>query len=312
MKFDVSFVSTCPPDQIVKFSLIAEKMGFNAVWMAHDMLWDNAWVICGAIANSTSRILVGPGIINPFSCSLPEIAMAAASLDNLSHGRCVLGIGPGAKGMLHDSGIPQNNVISRLNESIIYLKNSLNPNSNILKIDVNNEIPLYIGCQSPKLLEHVGRWGVGNLLLLSPPKYAPKALNFIKKGSELSNLPIQIDNLVASVFISLSKKTEDAEKRFGDFIISVLPHLSSYQLIESNISDSEIISIIDQYDQKGWSSLPSKIFELGAIGVESCIKTFEYLSKVGFNRIKFGSPLGPNIEESLSIFHDEILTVFSD
>lgn len=312
MKFDISFVSTCPPDQIVKFSLIAEKMGFNAVWMAHDMLWDNAWVLCGAIANSTSKILVGPGIINPFSCSLPEIAMAATSLDNLSNGRCVLGIGPGAKGMLHDAGIDQNNVISRLNESVQYLKNSLNPASNIMNIDVTHEIPIYIGCQSPKMLEHVGRWGVGTLLLLSPPKYASKALGFIKKGAKLSNSSLQHDNLVASVFISLSRKNEEAEKRFGDFIISVLPHLSSYQLIESNLSDSEIISIIDVYNQKGWSSLPSKIFELGAIGVESCIKTFESLTKVGFNRFKFGSPLGPDIEESLSIFHDEILPIFTD
>ncbi len=99
MIFDTSFVSSSgSPLEICHLAVKAEKLGFNAVWMAHDLLSDNAWVICGAIANSTSKIMVGPGIVNPYSCSLPEIAMAAASLDNLSKGRCLLGIGPGPEG----------------------------------------------------------------------------------------------------------------------------------------------------------------------------------------------------------------------
>ena len=69
--------------------------------------WDNTWVVCGAIAGSTVRIRVGPGIVNPYSCSMPEIAMGAASLDNLSNGRCVLGIGSGAKHLLLEGRVRQ-------------------------------------------------------------------------------------------------------------------------------------------------------------------------------------------------------------
>lgn len=303
MIFDISFVSSSgSPSEICRLAANAERLGFNAVWMAHDLLSDNAWVICGAIANSTSRIKVGPGIVNPYSCSLPEIAMAAVSLDNLSKGRCVLGVGPGAKRLLLDGKIKQTQVLSKLEQTIGYLKEALKPGSETLKISVNRTIPVYVGCQSPKLLECVGRWGVGALPLLTPPSYASKAFASMKKGAEAAGVELRKQDLVASILVSLARDENEAARSFADFITSILLHLSPHQLGELGISPKEASEIVRRYPQEGWEMLPSKIYQLGAVGVENCIKALNEAARAGFTRAKIGSPLGPSKEIAMQMF----------
>jgi len=312
MIFDTSFVSSSgSPSEICRLAVRAEKLGFNAVWMAHDLLWDNAWVICGAVANSTSRIGVGPGIVNPYSCSLPEIAMAAGSLDNLSNGRCVLGVGPGAKRLLLDGNIEQTQVMRKLEQTIDYLKKTLKPNSEILRINLNRTVPLHVGCQSPRLLEHIGRWGVGALPLLTPPSYASKAFASMKKGAEEAGMELRRQELVASIFVSLARDENDAARTFADFITSILKHLSPYQLEELRISANEVSEIVGRYPEEGWEMLPSKIFQLGAVGVENCIKALDEVAHAGFTRAKIGSPLGPEKEVAMEIFAKDVAQHFA-
>jgi 5,10-methylenetetrahydromethanopterin reductase len=311
MIFDTSFVSSSgSPSEICRLAVKAEALGFNAVWMAHDLLWDNAWVICGAIANSTSRVKVGPGIVNPYSCSLPEIAMAAASLDNLSNGRCMLGIGPGARRLLLDGNIRQTQVIGRLGEAVRYLKETLRPGAGILKIDMERAIPIYVGGQSPRLLEHIGRWGVGALPLLTPPSYASKAFALMKRGAEETGIELKKRDLVASLLVSLAKDENKAMKTFADFITSILRHLSPHQLHELQMSREDVAEVVRRYSEKGWETLPSKVYELGAVGVENCIKAFEEVADAEFTRAKFGGPLGPDREIALEIFAKDVVPHF--
>jgi len=313
MIFDISFVSSSgSPSEICRLAAKAENLGFNSVWMAHDLLWDNAWVICGAVADSTSRIKVGPGIVNPYSCSLPEIAMAAASLDNLSDGRCVLGVGPGAKRLLLDGNIRQTQVMNTLDQTIGYLKKALKPESEILRMDLKRAIPVYVGCQSPKLLEHIGRWEVGALPLLTPPSYASKAFALIKKGAEAVRAELRQQDLVASILVSLAKDEDEAARAFADFITSILQHLSLHQLGELGISLRDVSEVVRRYPEEGWEMLPSRIYQLGAVGVEGCIKALDEVRRAGFNRAKIGAPLGPNKEMAMETFAKDVAHQFTN
>jgi 5,10-methylenetetrahydromethanopterin reductase len=310
--FDISFVSSSgSPSEICHLAARAEKLGFRAAWMAHDLLSDNAWVICGAVANSTSRIEVGPGIVNPYSCSLPEIAMGAASLDNLSNGRCVLGIGPGAKRLLLDGNIRQVRAMSKLEESISYLRQALGPETEILKIRPTRSVPIYMGGQSPRLLENIGRWGVGALPLLTPPSYASKAFALMKKGADSAGIELKQEDLVASILVSLANDENEAARTFADFTASILQHLSPYQLIEVGITPKEVSEIVRRYLEEGWEALPSKIYELGAVGTENCIKALNEVARGGFTRAKIGSPLGPDKEMAMEMFVKSVQQHFS-
>jgi len=311
--FDVSFTSaTGSPSYICSLASRSERLGFRSVWMAHDLLWDNAWVICGAIARSTSKVLLGPGIVNPYSSSLPEIAMASASLDNLSDGRCLLGIGPGARLMLEDARILQTNVISRLGEAVAYLREALKPDSKVLRTGLTRRIPLFVGCQSPRLLEHIGRWQVGALPLLTPPSYAKTAMDAIVSGAKKVGKGVRRSDLIASILVSLSRDKEAALERFAKFITSILVHLSPYQLGAAGVHQNEVTDLLRDYSEKGWTAMPEKVFKLGATDIESCTRALEEVSRAGFTRVKCGSPLGPDEKEAMNILAKKIFPHFKD
>jgi F420-dependent oxidoreductase-like protein len=70
----------------------AEKLGYDSVWAAEAYGSDAATVLAW-LAGQTSKIKLGSGIFQMPGRSAAMTAMTAATIDQLSHGRMVLGIG---------------------------------------------------------------------------------------------------------------------------------------------------------------------------------------------------------------------------
>lgn len=105
MQFDLSlspFGATV--DQLVEAARVAESVGFDGVWTYDHMSGSPArathtldpWVTLTAIAGATNRIQLGPLVLNATIRHPAHIAVAAATLQQLSHGRLLLGLGAGA------------------------------------------------------------------------------------------------------------------------------------------------------------------------------------------------------------------------
>src|SRR5258708_24300585 len=77
---------------VVAYVQEADKLGYDTVWVAEAYGWD-AFTICTQLACSTQRIKIGTGIVNVFSRSPALIAQTAGSLDLISNGRFILGLG---------------------------------------------------------------------------------------------------------------------------------------------------------------------------------------------------------------------------
>src|SRR4051794_11712542 len=78
--------------------LEAERLGYESVWAA-EAYGSDAATILGWLAQATSRIRLGSGIFQMPGRSAAMTAMTAATLDQLSGGRMLLGIGSsGAQG----------------------------------------------------------------------------------------------------------------------------------------------------------------------------------------------------------------------
>jgi len=72
--------------------LEAERLGYDSVWAA-EAYGSDAATILGWLAQATSRIRLGSGIFQMPGRSAAMTAMTAATLDQLSGGRMILGIG---------------------------------------------------------------------------------------------------------------------------------------------------------------------------------------------------------------------------
>lgn len=79
----------------------AENLGYDGLWMSE--LWgDNAFVRLTEIATHTDDIELGTAIVNVFSRTPAVLAMAAATLDNISDGRFTLGVGTSTEKAIED------------------------------------------------------------------------------------------------------------------------------------------------------------------------------------------------------------------
>jgi 5,10-methylenetetrahydromethanopterin reductase len=85
--------------QCVELAHAAEDFGFARFWIGDShMIWRELYVLAGAVAVSTKKIAIGPGVTHPSVRHLSVTAGAMATLHELSAGRAFLGFGVGATG----------------------------------------------------------------------------------------------------------------------------------------------------------------------------------------------------------------------
>ena len=86
MRFSIRLNNDLPIEQYVAIAQAAEAAGFDQLWVSHDLFLRSAPVILSACALATERIQLGTCILNPYTMHPSEIAMLAATLDELSGG----------------------------------------------------------------------------------------------------------------------------------------------------------------------------------------------------------------------------------
>jgi alkanesulfonate monooxygenase SsuD/methylene tetrahydromethanopterin reductase-like flavin-dependent oxidoreductase (luciferase family) len=116
--------------EIREMALRAEEIGFDTVWSPDELVgrlvkdgpvygfWDGV-AVPAAIAAVTSRIKVGTWVSSALHRNPGIIAKAAATIDEISGGRFVLGLGAGHAGTGAQSfGLPENHIHERFEEAL--------------------------------------------------------------------------------------------------------------------------------------------------------------------------------------------------
>lgn len=83
-------------DPVVRLAQTAEACGFETVYVGDSqMIWNDVWVALAACAVGTRKVRLGTGVTNMVTRHPAVTANAAMSLNMLSKGRAVLGVGAG-------------------------------------------------------------------------------------------------------------------------------------------------------------------------------------------------------------------------
>jgi 5,10-methylenetetrahydromethanopterin reductase len=102
VQFGLGFAPSVPAPAVIDAAKLAEQLGYDVFWVTDShMAVREAMSMLGALAVSTSRIRLGPGVSHLAGRHPSVIASAMATLDELAPGRIRLGIGVGDSGPLN-------------------------------------------------------------------------------------------------------------------------------------------------------------------------------------------------------------------
>jgi len=173
--------------EIRDLALRAEEMGFDIVWISDELLWRAAdpnplgfWegvAMTGAVAASTSRIKVGTWILSALHRNPGITAKVAETIDEVSGGRFVFGLGAGHAGsQAHAFGLPEDHVVGRFEEAVQIIvpllrggrtdfQGDFHAARNLVQQPVGprpGRIPILIGAKGPRMLriaaQHADIW----------------------------------------------------------------------------------------------------------------------------------------------------------
>ena len=143
-----------PPSNFVQMAQQAERLGFDSVWTAEaygsDALTPLAWV-----GSQTERIRLGTGVCQLSARSPTATAMAALTLDHMSGGRMILGLGVSGPQVVEGwYGAPFSKPLARTREYVSIIRQVL-----AREAPVTNDGPHY-----PLPFHGEGSWGLGKSL----------------------------------------------------------------------------------------------------------------------------------------------------
>jgi probable F420-dependent oxidoreductase len=167
-------------ETIAATSAEAEAAGFDAVWTP-EFYTRSAIVTLSQIAAHTSRCRVGTSIAYATGRSPLVLATEARSLDEVSGGRLVLGLGTGTRRMMEDwHGVDPDGPATRMEELVPLLRRLWRLHEGPVQHDgrfyrcritptaettpgVRDEIPVYTAGVNPRMIQVAGRVADGLL-----------------------------------------------------------------------------------------------------------------------------------------------------
>src|SRR6516164_8957212 len=98
MRIGLLMLGDAPVQVMLDRARLAEAVGYDTVWVADERFYREAYSCLTYFAGHTSKVLLGPCVTDPYSRHPALTAMAIATLDEISGGRAILGVGAGISG----------------------------------------------------------------------------------------------------------------------------------------------------------------------------------------------------------------------
>jgi len=273
--------------EMVKYSQIAEAHGFESVWIAESRLARDAVVPVTAIATDTNRIKVGAGVINTWTRNAALIAQTWATLDELSAGRAMLGLGAWWDPLAKKVGIDRTKPLQCMKEYVQVIRRLFGAEEvtfkgefvkmDGVKLDTLHgtgvrprNVPIYVGGTGFQMLELAGEIADGVLLnYLVSPKYNEKAWESIRRGAQRAHRdPKQIDSpqLIACSMDEDADKAVKLAKSHVTMTIGQQPHIAK----ASGVSEDLIREV--QERMGGWPAKPGGIEKAAEIVPDEVVR----------------------------------------
>lgn len=182
------------PDNL-EFAREAEGLGYDSAWVA-EVGGNDAFALGSAVAGATERLRIGTAVV-PMNIRGPAmLAMAAGTMQAMSGGRAICGIGVSSPQIVHDwNGQPYDRPLQRARETIEVLRAMFSGEKVVYEgecIQVNGyrmmppppqPVPIYLGALNKKMLQLAGEVADGVVINMLGESFVPSVVAEVHKGA---------------------------------------------------------------------------------------------------------------------------------
>jgi len=176
LSFGVTVLPDPPHARFLELIQLAERQGFDTAWTYDShVLWQECYPLLTLLALNTESIRLGLCVTNPGTREPTVTASAHATLQDISGGRMVMGIGRGdsARRVIGQQPVR----IAEFERSLVMIRELMNGrpvtwNERDIQLEWAQgrpEIPMYVAGYGPRALGVAGRVGDGVIIQLADP-----------------------------------------------------------------------------------------------------------------------------------------------
>ena len=161
----------------------AEKHGYESLWTTQLPGARDAALVLAAYAGATERVKLGTGVLPIYTRHPTAMAQMAATLDELSGGRFILGIGVSHRVTVEGLwGLHLEHPVDAMREYLTIVRTSLREGGCSFEgrfftarwaysAPLRPDLPIMISALNPRMLELAGELADGVVLYMCPPSY---------------------------------------------------------------------------------------------------------------------------------------------
>ncbi|MDP6831299.1 MAG: LLM class flavin-dependent oxidoreductase [Alphaproteobacteria bacterium] len=300
---------------LVDYIQQAEKLGVTYAWSAEAWGHD-AVTTLGYLGALTDKIILGTGIMQISARTPSMTAMTALSLDNLTNGRFILGLGVSGPQVVEGlQGVSYKAPLGRLRETVDIIRMGFrgeklryegkhfvlplpDGEGKAIRLDHQpKDIPIYLATLGPKSLEYTGAAADGWLGTSFSPDHAEAHMDHLRKGAADAGRSLTDMDLHASCNVSVGENVQELIDAYKPGVAFSMGAMGSEKTNFYNDAfkragyTDDALAIqrlwIDGKRQEAAERVPDEmVTEFGAVGTPDMVrKRFETYRDAGINAL---------------------------
>ncbi|MEX2704085.1 MAG: LLM class flavin-dependent oxidoreductase [Candidatus Freyrarchaeum guaymaensis] len=318
----------------------AEQCGFESLWYADHLtilpptgrIYD-AFVFLTTMALNTKRLTLCTGVSDPHRRHPVVMAHILATLDVVSNGRAMVGIGAGEAMNLRMYNIDARKPVSKMREFIevmrlLWKEDRVNYDGEFFQMrdaflqlrPVQETIPIYVAANGPKSRRLAGEIGDGWFPFYESPNLIAKHIKDVGEGAKRAGRSMDEIDVCYNCMTAIADDFETAfervefmkgghllfpEKLKEEYNIEVPKDLAIQKLTPSNEDLMKLVQYLDK--------VPDRILQdFNVIGtVDQVIGQLEAFMKAGVKHFALLNR-GPDPNKVFEIYRDKIIPYFKE
>lgn len=227
------------------YARIAEESGFDSLWVTERYFHEETFSLLGFLAASTERLELGLGVTNPYTRHPGLLAMSSATLDRISGGRFLLGLGRSEKWVIEGRmGIRYERPLENLETVVPLLRQLLAgerttsqsrglDNVRLAVKPARAHLPIYLAAIGPRALRLAGRVADGVLLnAYVPARYIEYAAAEIRSAARAAGRDPAAIDIACMLVVRMTDDPEPMIPQLKERLVRLLaePHIGEILL----------------------------------------------------------------------------------